>query len=91
MLTCGRVLTCGDHAQLNHPHSSVDVWGILDLADEGPIVGELDLLDHDGGIAGYDISGPGDSLPEDSVLWRIRSLVVVEHLKRDTLTNTRFT
>lgn len=45
----------------------MDVWGVLDLADVGPVVGELDLLDHDGGITGHDVSGPGDSLTENTV------------------------
>lgn len=76
---------------MNHPHCTVDVWGVLDLAGEGPVVGELDLLHHDGGITAHHVSGPGDPLPEDSFLWRIRPLVEVEHLKRDTFTSRGFT
>lgn len=65
----------------------MDVWGVLDLADVGPVVGELDLLEHDGGITAHDVSGPGDTLPENSVYWWKRPLVIVEHLKRDTFTS----
>lgn len=58
----------------------MDVRGVLNQADVGPVVGELDLLDHDGGVTAHDVPGPGDALPENTVLWRIRPLVIVEHL-----------
>lgn len=61
----------------------MDVRGVLDLADEGPVVGELDLLDHDGGVTAHDVSSPDDALPKNSILWRIRPLVEIEHLERD--------
>lgn len=73
--------TCDDHSQPDLPHGAVNVRRVLDLADEGSIVGELDLLDDDGGVAAHDVPRPGDPLPEEAIGWRIRPKVVVEHLR----------
>lgn len=74
-------LTCGDHTEPNLSHRAVDVGGVLDLADVRAVVGELDLLNYDGGVAAHDVAGPTDALPENALQWRIRPLLVVEHLR----------
>lgn len=59
----------------------MDIWRILDLADVSAVVGELDLLNYDGGITAHDITVPSDTLPENAIYRRIWSQLVVEHLK----------
>lgn len=56
---------------------------VLDLARVSAVVGKLDLFNYDGGVTAHDISGPRDALPEHVVCWRKRSLVEIEHLKKE--------
>lgn len=74
--------TCSDHAEAYLSTGAVDVGRILDLADIGAIVGELDLLNDDGGIAAHDVPGPDHSLPENAIRRRIWPLLVVEDLRK---------
>lgn len=73
--------TCSDHAEPNLAAGAVNVGRILDLADERAVVGELDLLYDDGGVAAHHVPGPDDALPENAIGRRVRSLLVVEDLR----------
>lgn len=59
----------------------MDVWGVLHLTDVGAIVGELDLLNFNGGITTHDIPGPLDSSPKNAFHGWIWFLLVVEQLQ----------
>lgn len=74
--------TCSDHAEPYLSTWAVNIRRILDLADVRAVVGELDLLKDDGGIAAHDVPSPDDSLPENAIRRGIWPLLVVEHLKR---------
>lgn len=45
----------------------MNIRWILDLADVSAVVGELDLLNYDGGVPAHDITGPRDTLPENAI------------------------
>lgn len=74
--------TCGDHTQPYLSAWAVNIRRILDLADVRAVVGELDLLNDDGGVAAHHVTSPDDTLPENAFRRGIRPLLVVEHLKR---------
>lgn len=61
----------------------MNIRRILDLADVSAIVGELDLLNYDGGVTAHDITSPNNTLPENAVWRRIWSLLVVEYLNKE--------
>lgn len=75
--------TCGDHAESNLPNRAVYVRRILDLADVSAVVGELHLLQYDGGVAAHDIAGPTDALSENAIDRGVWFLLVVEHLRKE--------
>lgn len=77
-----RLQTCGDHAEPDLSTRAMNIRRILHLANVGAVIGEFDLLNDDGGVAAHHVSSPEDALPEDAIRWRIRPLLVVEHLKR---------
>lgn len=70
---------CGDDTESNLSDRAVDIRRVLDLADVGAVVGELDLLKYDGGVTAHDVAGPLDTLPENALYRRIWFLLVVEH------------
>lgn len=74
--------TCSDHAELDLSTWAVNIWWVLDLADVRAVIGELDLLNDDGGVAAHHITSPDDTLPENAIRWGVGFLLVVEHLKR---------
>lgn len=60
----------------------MNIWRILDLADKGAVIAELDLLYDDGGVAAHHVTGPDDALPENAIRRWVWSLLVVEDLKK---------
>lgn len=74
--------TCSDHAEPYLSTWAVNVRRILDLADVRAVIGELDLLNDDGGIAAHYVTSPDDTPPENAIRWGIWPLLVVEDLKR---------
>lgn len=59
--------TCGDHTESYLSNCAMNIRRILDLADVSAIVGELDLLNYDGGVTAHDITSPNNTLPENAV------------------------
>lgn len=78
----GASQTCGDHAETYLSARAVNVRRVLDLADEGAVIGELDPLNDDGGVAAHHVAGPEDTLPENAINGGVRPLLVVEDLKK---------
>lgn len=76
--------TCSDHAEPYLSTGAVNVGRILDLADIRAVIGELDLLEDDGGVPAHYVPGPDDPLPENAIGRGIRPLLVVEDLERRT-------
>lgn len=74
------LLTCGDHTELNLSNCSMDVWWILHHADVSAVVGKLDLMKNDGGVAALDVTSPTDTLPKNTVWRGVGSLLPVKHL-----------
>lgn len=74
--------TCSDHAEPNLSARAVNIRRILDLADKGAVIAELDLLYDDGSVAAHHVTSPDDALPENAVRRWVWSLLVVEDLKK---------
>lgn len=74
--------TCSDHAEPNLSARAVNIRRILDLADKGAVIAELDLLYDDGGVAAHHVTSPDDALPENAIRRWVWSLLVVEDLKK---------
>lgn len=76
-------LTWGDDSELNLSHIPVDIWRILHLTTERPIVAELHITDQDGGVARCDFTHKLHLVLKVTLDGRKRLLVVIKHLQNE--------